>query len=137
MATFNIAAIGLSDTTTVHLKNADGTYLYADADEKEPLEVEVYGRASKQMRSYLISSEKKKAKRAKGRKDYQPTPEEQVEDNAEFCAAITKSVKNFDLGNGPLTTAEDFKEMYMNPGLYFIHDQVTETLGESELFMQK
>jgi hypothetical protein len=137
MATFNLKSLQLAETTTVHLKNADGSYLYADAAEKEPLEVEVYGRSSKQMRSYLIAAEKKKAKRAKGRKDYQPTPEESQDDNAEFFAAITKSVKNFDLGDGPLTTQEDFKKMYLDPALYFVVDQISETLGDSEVFMQK
>lgn len=130
---FNIAKLALSDTTTIHLKNADGTYLYADEAETEKLEIEVYGRSSKQMRNYIVAAEKKKAKRGKRA----ATPEENQEDNAEFFAAITKSVKNFDLGKGPLTTAEDFKEMYLNPSLYFIVDQVSETLGDSEVFMQR
>lgn len=133
MATFNLKSLQLADTTIVHLKNADDTYLYADEAEKEPLEVEVYGRSSKQMRNYLIAAEKKKAKRGKR----VATPEEAQEDNAEFFAAITKSVKNFDLGDGPLTTQEDFKKMYLDPALYFVVDQVSETLGDSELFMQK
>ena len=133
MATFNLKNLALSDTTIVHLKNADGSYLYADEAETEPLEVEVYGRSSKQMRNYLIAAEKKKAKRGKRTS----TPEEAQEDNAEFFAAITKSVKNFDMGNGPLTTAEHFKQMYLDPSLYFVVDQISETLSDSEVFMQK
>jgi len=133
MATFNLKSLQLADTTIVHLKNADGSYLYADEAEKEPLEVEVFGRSSKQMRNYLIAAEKKKAKRGKRT----ATPEEAQEDNAEFFAAITKSVKNFDLGDGPLTTQDDFKKMYLDPALYFVVDQISETLGDSEVFMQK
>jgi hypothetical protein len=134
MATFNIAKLALADTTVIHLQDAAGAYLYADEAEKEPLEIEVYGRSSKHMRNYLISAEKKKAKRGKRA----PTPEESQEDNAEFFAAITKSVKNFTLEDGkPLVTAEDFKKLYLRADLYFIVDQVSETLGDAELFMQK
>lgn len=133
MASFNLTQLALADTTVVHLQGPEGVGLYADEDQTQPLEVEVYGRSSKQMRNYLIAAEKKKAKRGKR----QPTPDEAQEDNAEFFAAITKSVKNFDLGNGPLTTAEHFKEMYLNPSLYWLTDEISNTLGSSELFIQK
>jgi hypothetical protein len=133
MANFNINALALQDTTVLHLQGPDGTYLYADEAEKEPLEIEVYGRSSKQMRNYLIGAEKKKAKRGKR----VATPEESQEDNAEFFAAITKSIRNFDLGNGPLTTQAHFKELYMNPALYWITDILSENLGNTESFMQK
>lgn len=133
MANFNISALKLQDTTVLHLQGPDGSYLYADESEKEPLEIEVYGRSSKQMRNYLIAAEKKKAKRGKRT----PTPEESQEDNAEFFAAITKAIRNFDLGDGPLTTQEDFKKLYMMPELYWIVDIVSGSLSDVESFMQK
>lgn len=130
---FDLNKLALQDTTVVHLQGPEGVGLYADEAQTQPLEVEVYGRSSSKMRNYLITAEKKKAKRGKR----QPTPEEAQEDNAEFFAAITKSVRNFDLGKGPLTTQEQFKEMYMNPALYWLTDEVSSTLGSSELFIQK
>jgi len=133
MASFNLTQLALADTTVIHLQGPDGVPLYADEEQTQALEVEVYGRSSKQMRNYLIAAEKKKAKRGKR----VATPDEAQEDNAEFFAAITKSVKNFDLGKGPLTTQEHFKELYMNPALYWVTDAVSETLGSSELFIQR
>lgn len=133
MATFDLSKLALSDTTLLHLQGPDGAYLYADEAEKEPVQIEVYGRSSKQMRNYLVSAEKKKAKRGKR----QPTPEESQEDNAEFFAAITKAMYNISLDGKELTTQEDFKKLYMRQDLYFIVDQVSNSLSDVEVFIQK
>lgn len=134
---FEISKLALVDTTLLHLQGPDGSYLYADEAEKEPVQIEVYGRSSKQMRNYLITAEKKKTKRAKGKKDYQPTPEEAQEDNAEFFAAITKATYNLSLDGKALTTQDDFKKLYLRPDLYFVVDAVSASLGDMELFIQR
>lgn len=131
---FNINDLQLNDTTTFTLTSpGTGEYLYAGANESLPLTVTIYGRSSKQYRQWLAAANR--AKLARGKKTM-TTEAEQIE-TAEFLAVVTKSVANFDLDGAAIDTDEMKKKLYLNPGLFWIGDQVAEALGALDGFLTK
>jgi hypothetical protein len=107
--------------------------MYADEAETLPLQITVYGRSSKQYRNWLAVANR--ASLARGKKPQ--TPEQILTETAEFLAAITKSIHNFDLDGEALDNSESFKKLYSNPSLVWVADQVAESLGAAEGFLQK
>ena len=136
MATYNILDAEMSDTTTLHLSHPNTGLMYADEAEKEPVTIELYGRSSKQHRQWLaLALRKQEVNRNK--KEKSKSPDEMLEENAEFFATMTVSIKNMKLGNVELTSKEAFKKLYANPKLMWITEQVSEKLGDVESFLQK
>lgn len=133
MAIFNIQSKILKETAVCTLVDVDtGATLYADAAETLPLEIVVSGKASKAYAKALANlaraNEKRRAKPM--------TFEETVEANQRLLAAISVVANNFDLGDGePIDNKDKFFELYTNPGLYFIRDQVQEFLNEDANFL--
>lgn len=134
MATFNITSIAQSETTVLHLENAVGEKLYADEAETLPLTIELAGKASKEYKQALSELSRKNVQR----KGKQGTFTQNVEDNIELLAAVSKRANNFDLGDKvAIDTLATFRKLYSTPGLYFIRDQVSAELENAEAFVQK
>lgn len=133
---FNINSRQLNDTTILHLVDpSTGLEMYADEAETQPLQVEIYGRSSKQFRNWVAAASRKQE--AQKNKNKKKTLEEQMDDTAEYLATITKSISNFDMDGKPLDCHEAYKELYSNPALVWIGEQVSEKLGELDNFLQK
>ena len=132
---FNINTKAVSDTATLHLEDpATGEKLYADEAQKLPLEIVVYGKASKQYRSALAALSRK----GMARKNKPQSFDQNVEDNVDILVAISKKANNFDMGDGlPIDNAEAFKGLYSNASLYWCKDQVQNFLESTESFLQK
>lgn len=131
---FNISSRALNDTTILHLTDpSSGLPMYADEAEKQPLQIVVYGRSSKQYRNWLAVANRASL----ARKNKPQTPEQIQTETAEFLAAITKSIHNFDLDKEVLDNTESFKKLYNTPSLVWIADQVAEILGATDSFLQK
>jgi hypothetical protein len=136
MASYDILSTELSDTTVLHLDHPVNGPMFADEAEKEPVTIELYGRSSKQHRQWLaLALRKQEANRNK--KEKAKTPDELMEENAEFFAVMTVSINNMSMGGKPIATKEDFKKLYANPKLMWITEQVAEKLGDTEAFLQK
>lgn len=131
---FNINKLQLSDTTTLHLLDpATNAPLYADDAETQPLQIEVYGRSSSVYRKWQAEALRK----SNLRKNKELTADQSREATAEFLATISKSASNFDQDGEPVNSYESFKKLYSNPSLFWIGDQVAQTLGELEAFLGK
>lgn len=133
---FNIMSKTLHETTTLHLIDpATGEEMYADEEQTQALEIELYGRSSKVHRTWATAAVRKQEaeKNSKKRK----TLEEQTADTAEFFATMTKAIRNIDMDGKLLTSKEDFKAFYAIPELMWIHEQVAEKLGSVESFLQR
>lgn len=130
---FNISTQQLSDTTILHLNDVEGNPIYADAEETLPVQIEVYGKSSKAFRNWGASVARKQLAR-KG-KPY--TQEETAENTADFLVAITKTTYNLEIDGTPVIDETSMKQMYSNPALFWVGEQVSEKLGELGAFLQK
>lgn len=133
---FNIMSKTLHETATLHIIDpVSGEEMYADEAQTQPLEIELYGRASKISRTWAASASRKQEQEKNSKK--RKTLEEQTADTAEFFATMTKAIRNIDMDGKLLTTKEDFKAFYAVPELGWILEQVAEKLGSVESFLQK
>lgn len=128
---FNIKTKKVSDTTFLHLRDPS-------TDEKifdngAPVGIHLYGKASKQYRQALSELSRKGLQRKGKAQSF----ETNVEDNIGILVSISQSVENMDADGKPIMSAEDFKELYSDPSLFWIKDQVQETLEDTSAFLQK
>lgn len=123
---FNITTKAISDTITFQLVDpATGVAMFADDAEKKPLTVEIFGKASKQYRNALSALSRKSLVRKGKAQSF----EQNVIDNNELLAAISKEAKNFDFGDGVAINSEaQFLKLYSDASLYWIKDQASEAL---------
>lgn len=141
---FNITSRALADSTVLHLVDpGTGEYMYDNdkdgkPDESKPLTIELYGRSSKQYRQWMSATLRKqqKEKEANKGKEKLKALEDTLADNAEFLAIVTIKVNNFELGTGPIDSKEKFVEMYANPSLDWIGDQVSAALQDNANFLK-
>lgn len=131
---FNITTKAIKETAIVQLIDPNTEFpMFEDKEETKPLTIEIYGKASKQYRAALSALSRKSV----ARKGKAGTFEQNVADNNELLAAISKEAKNFDFGDGiPINTQEQFLKLYSDNSLYFIKDQVSSAL-EGDAFLQK
>lgn len=131
---FNINSKEVSETTLLHLVDpATDEKMYADEKEKEPLTIELYSKGSKQYRNALAAVKRKGVKR----NNKVQSLETDIEDNAEFLATVSKVAANFDMNGKPIDSYEAFKELYGNPKLFWIRDQVDATIQDTANFLDK
>jgi hypothetical protein len=136
MASFDILSSELNDTTVLHLEHPVNGPIYADEAQTLPVTIELYGRSSKTHRQWLaLALRKQEANRNK--KEKSKTPDEMLEENAEFFATMTVAIKNMNMGGKPIESKEDFKKLYSNPKLMWITEAVSQSLGDTESFLQK
>ena len=133
---FDILSAQLEDTTILHLEHPVTGPIYADEAETLPVTIELYGRSSKQHRQWLALALRKQEAN-KHKKEKAKSPDEMLEENAEFFATMTVSIKNMKMGDVELTSKEAYKKLYANPKLMWITEQVSEKLGDVESFLQK
>lgn len=127
----NLKSVAAVETTRVHLVDASGEHLYDDAGNK--VEIEIYGKASKQYRQALAELNRKNIQRKGKAQPYSVN----LEDSVEILVAITKAAYNLDMGDGPLETNDQFRALYSDTGLFFIKDAIQEALEDGANFLQK
>lgn len=128
---FNITTTAVVETTRVHLTDANDEKLYDENG--APVEIEIYGKASKQYRQALSELSRKSLQRKNKPQSFATN----IEDNLDILVAISKAAHNFDMGNGPIDTPEAFKALYSDSKLFFIKDAVQSALEDNANFLQK
>lgn len=134
---FDLNSLQLSDTQTFQLISPDGEALYNDEEMTQPVHLEIYGRSSKQFKNWQASAARKQAAANGVGKPKALTPEQVAENTADFLTALTKSAQNLYIGGVEINSPEQFKEMYLNPKLEWVGDQVSEHFGDRASFLQK
>ncbi|HET7255562.1 MAG TPA: hypothetical protein VFJ46_17535, partial [Xanthobacteraceae bacterium] len=87
---FDITSEAVADTATIHVKNAAGEPLYADAAREKPVEIVVHSPGSK---AYGAVEARQSARALKRMQDNDgkitpPTAEERIKETAEDLAAL-------------------------------------------------
>jgi hypothetical protein len=123
---FDISQFETVDTATLTVQNPKGDELLVNGS---PVTINLYGPGSKQFvnAKYKLDNAVQTRSiallRGKGSKN---AAEETRQQQAEFYAAVTASIDNFPVN--PL-------DLYLNPKLNYITDQVEKFLGDTENFM--
>lgn len=136
---FDITSQAVTDTATIHVKNAAGEPLYADGEKREqPVQIVIFGPGSKAFAAIEARQSARALKRMQENdgKITAPTAEERTKETAEDLAAITVEFRNFDYPPAGAAKGTDLYEaVYGDRKLGFIAKQVTQTLGDWGKFM--
>lgn len=134
---FDISKIAVSETTTIHVKDAAGEPLYADAERKLPVQIIIWGPGSD---AYGVVESRQTARALKRLNENDgkvtaPTLEERRAEAAEDLAAITVKFVNFNYPPaGEAQGAPLFEAVYADKALGFIAKQVQKTVSDWSAF---
>jgi hypothetical protein len=129
----DITTQGVADTAIIHVKNAAGEPLYADAERTKPVQIIIYGPSS---RAFGAVEARQSARALKRMQDNDgkltaATAEERVQETAEDLAALTVSFENLSYPPaGKAVGTELFEAVYRDQKLGFIAKQVTKFLAD-------
>lgn len=135
----DITTQAVADTATIHVKNAAGEPLYADAERTKPVQIVVHSPGSK---AYGVVESRQSARIVKRMQenDGKPTAataEERIRETAEDLAALTVRFENLSYPPaGDAQGVELFEALYRDQRLGFIARQVTKTIGDWANFTQ-
>ena len=125
MSKFDLSKYETLDTAKLIIQHPSGGDLIGEND--LPVAINLYGIGSKQYTNAKhkldSSSQARSSAMLRGKT---VRPEEIAQSQTEFLASVTESIENF-----PLTAIE----LYSNPKLKYITDQVDKFLAETENFM--
>jgi hypothetical protein len=130
---FDITTQSVQDTATIHIKNAAGEPLYADAERTKPVQIVIYGPGSK---AFGAAEARQSARAVKRMNDNElklstQTHEEKLKETAEDLASVTVSFVNF--AYPPAKGAEGrelFEAVYRDPKLGFIVKQLNKAVAD-------
>lgn len=132
-AVFDITKEAVDDTATIHVKNAAGELLYADAKREKPVQIVIYGPGSAAFGVVEARQTGRAVKRMQdndGKIAVAPFEERRAE-AADDLAALTVKFVNF--AYPPAGDAEGeklFAAVYRDPKLGFIAKQVQQTVSD-------
>ncbi len=135
-AAFDITSLAVSETSTLHLKDAAGNLIFAppaeEGGEKRPVTVTVYGPGSAEHAKAVAKRSNRNIARLRKKGSVELSADDVAAEGAEFLAAITVRFDNLDYKG--LTDHEMHKALYADRKLGFIADQVNEHIGDWENF---
>lgn len=133
----DITSEAVEETTIIHLKNAAGELMFADAGRTKPRQIEIYGPGST---AYGVNEARQNARQTKRFNDNEmqltsQDHEERVRETANDLAAVTKRFINFTYPPaGDAQGADLFRAVYADTKLGFIAKQVQKTLRDWSAF---
>lgn len=130
---FDITTQAVDDTAVIHVKNAAGEPLYADAERQLPVQIIIHGPGSD---AYGVVEARQSARAVKRMQDNDgkitmPPFEDRLRETAEDLAAITVAFNNFSYPPaGDAQGAKLFEAVYRDQKLGFIAKQVTKFVAD-------
>lgn len=130
MSSFNIALLAAAATHPIHLKSADGQYLYHDG---KPVRIVIHGPGSdafSEVEDRQIARTLKRRADNDGKMTAAPADQRAAE-QADDLASLTVSFENFDYPLAAGKTGKDlFRALYSDRSLGFIAAQVQKAVGD-------
>ena len=132
---YDISQQAVADTTPIHVKGADGDYLYSDG---KPVLIIIYGPGSQQYAEVEARQTNRAVKRMQENdgKVSVPPPTQRDAERAEDLASITVAFENFTYPPAAdKQGTELFRALYADRKLGFIAEQVLKAVGNWGKFM--
>lgn len=119
----------VSETATLHLQDAEGNPIYADEDEKKPVEIILYGPGSKEFaEAQQRRQDAMMSKIQRGSRTKKLSQEEAEKLRVDFLVRCTAGSNNLELDGQ--TGTELYRAVYSDRSLGFIADQVDRFMGD-------
>lgn len=135
---YDITQQAVADTAAIHLKGADGNFLYADAKGEKPVRVIIYSPGSKAFAAIEERQTQRALRRMQendGKVSLAPQAQ-RITEQAEDLADITVGFENLSYPPaGDKQGHELFAAMYADPRLGFIPPQITKALKDWANFL--
>ena len=133
---FDLSSLALKETFALQLKHpVEGYPLYADKEEKKPVVINLYGKASKQYQKAVTAMQSRALRRQA--KKTEATPEMLQSEALALLEACSESAENLVLDGKPIATPADLRALYENPKFSWIREAVDEALGETSNFLSQ
>ncbi|MES3109632.1 hypothetical protein [Sphingomonas aurantiaca] len=130
---FNIATLAVVATAPLHIKNAAGELLYADAERTLPVRIHLHGPGS-QVAGVVEARQSARALKRMQDNDGKITAasrEERIAETSEDLAALTASFENFEYPAPADVTGDAlFRALYADQSLGFVTKQVMKFYGD-------
>lgn len=124
----DIRKFSVSPTARLHLRDAADELMYADDAHTQPMAVNVYGPGSRQHARAQAAQHNRMLDKLKRKGKAAQTAEELAQEKAEFLADCTESFEHVECGDS--TGRQLALDVYTDPSVGFIADQVAKFLGE-------
>jgi hypothetical protein len=124
----DIRKFAVDTTARLHLRDAAGQLMYADADKSRPIAIELYGPGSAQFARAQAEQGNRLLEKFKNKSKTVQTAEQKAEENAEFladCMAGTENLEYADLSGRDMLIA-----LYTDTTLGFIAEQVYKFIAD-------
>ena len=125
------------DTIDIHIVHPEVGSLYADEERTQPVVITVHSPGSEVALEFDRKQQKAMSKviAKKGIKGIYKIPfEEQEENNLNRLVALTADVKNMEFGGNPVTP-ENIREIYKNPKLGWVRNQVSTKISSWDNYL--
>lgn len=124
----DIRQFAVETAGTLHLRDGNDELMYADAENQQPITVDLYGPGSKQHARAQAAVQNRMMDRMKRKGKSDLTAEQKLEEDARFLADCTKGFSNLEYDQ--LTGDALFMAVYMDKTLGFIADQAAKFIGD-------
>lgn len=134
---FDLNTLALKDTYTLQLLHpVTREPLFADGETaKKPVEIELYGSASKQYRNAVKAMQNRQLKRKLKKVDAKA--EELIQEGIDLLVACSAGANNLDIAGRPVGDEASFRALYADPKLSWVKDQVDEAVGDVANFLEQ
>lgn len=127
----DITTQAVAETAAIHIKGADGEYLYDES--KNPCRIVIYSPGSKEFAAIEARQSNRAIKRLNDNdgKVQLPSPDQREAEQAEDLADITVAFENFTYPPaGKVQGKELFKAFYADRSLGFIKQQILKAVND-------
>jgi predicted nucleotidyltransferase len=131
---FDISSLALKDSFTMQFRHpVTGELLWGDEEKTKPVEVVLYGTASKQYRNALNAMQARQLKR-QAKKEKQ-TPEILKEESVSLLVACIAKFNEFALDGVVPSNDADYRSLLSDPAFSWVKEQIDEGLGDVSNFL--
>lgn len=130
---FDISALALKETTTLHLINpVTLEKLYEDAEQTKPVTIELYGSSSKQYRNATNAMQNRQLVRQRKKENIKA---DELREEAVNLLVACSAASTLEYNGEVVNTEAAFRKLYSDPAYSWIKDQVDEALGDVSRFL--
>lgn len=130
---FELSTLAVEDTYNLHLRHpVTDELLYDGDDQDKPVTITLYGTGSKQYRNAVNAMQNRQLKRGKK----QPSAEVLREEGAELLVACSAGAQNLSYQGKALDNDAVFRQLYNDPSLIWIREQVDSAIGDVANFLK-